>query len=168
MKGLDTIARTTRRFVEACMKIGIDGVFYAVQHAQSDLLTLDEYHKFGLPFDLQILEPARPLWCNLLHLHGEHIYFELAEKYECPIVNWHDRQTSPSLAEARKRFQDVVCGGVNQNTMVFGSRSEVQAQAEEAIAQTGGRRFVLGTGCVVPVIAPHGNILAVRQSVEPE
>ena len=24
----------------------------------------------------------------------------------------------------------------------------------------------LGTGCVVPVIAPHGNILAARQSVE--
>ncbi len=42
------------------------------------------------------------------------------------------------------------------------------AQAKEAIAQTGGRRFVLGTGCVVPVIAPHGNILAVRQSVEPK
>lgn len=168
MKGLDTIARTARRFVEACTKVGIDGVFYAVQHAQSDLLTLDEYHKFSLPLDLTILEPARPLWCNLLHLHGEHIYFELAEKYECPIVNWHDRQTSPSLAEAQKKFQGVACGGVNQDTMVFGTRSEVQAQAEEAIAQTGGRRFVLGTGCVVPVIAPHGNILAVRQSVEPE
>lgn len=166
MKGLDTIAKTTRRFVEACMKIGIDGVFYAVQHAQSDLLTLDEYLKFSLPLDLTILEPARSLWCNLLHLHGEHIYFELAEKYECPILNWHDRQTSPSLAEARKKFRGVVCGGVNQNTMVFGSRSEVQAQAKDAIAQTSGRRFVLGTGCVVPVIAPHGNILAVRQSVE--
>ena len=36
----------------------------------------------------------------------------------------------------------------------------------DAIRQTGGRRLLLGTGCVVPVIAPHGNILAARQSVE--
>ena len=37
-------------------------------------------------------------------------------------------------------------------------------EAADAIAQTGGRRFILGTGCVVPVIAPHGNILATRQN----
>jgi uroporphyrinogen decarboxylase len=166
MKGLVTIAKTTRRFVEACMKIGIDGVFYAVQHAQSDLLTLDEYYKFSLPLDLSILEPARSLWCNLLHLHGEHIYFDLAEKFDLPIVNWHDRQASPSLAEAKKKFGRVVCGGIDQNSMVFGNRLAVWTQAEAAFQQTGGRRFILGAGCVVPVIAPHGNLLAVRQSVE--
>src|SRR6185503_20151463 len=32
MKGLTTIAETTRRFVEACLATGIDGVFYAIQH----------------------------------------------------------------------------------------------------------------------------------------
>jgi hypothetical protein len=26
--------------------------------------------------------------------------------------------------------------------------------------------LLLGTGCVVPIIAPHGNILTTRQSVE--
>jgi uroporphyrinogen decarboxylase len=60
----------------------------------------------------------------------------------------------------------VVCGGINQKTIVLGDRSEVQKEAADAIAQTGGRRFILGTGCVVPVIAPHGNIMASRQIVE--
>jgi uroporphyrinogen decarboxylase len=166
MKGLTTIAKTTRRFVEASMKIGIDGIFYAVQHAQSDLLTLDEYYKFSLPLDLSILEPARSLWCNVLHMHGEHIYFDLAEKFDLPIVNWHDRQGSPSLAEGKKKFAGVVCGGIHQNSMVFGNRLDVRAQAEDAIQQTGGQRFILSTGCVVPIMAPHGNILAARQSVE--
>jgi len=166
MKGLTTIAKTTRRFVEASMKIGIDGIFYAVQHAQSDLLTLDEYYKFSLPLDLSILEPARSLWCNVLHMHGEHIYFDLAKKFDLPIVNWHDRQGSPSLAEGKKKFAGVVCGGIHQNSMVFGNRLDVRAQAEDAIQQTGGQRFILSTGCVVPIMAPHGNILAARQSVE--
>ena len=166
LHGLETIAATTRRFVEACMNIGIDGVFYAVQHAQAGILILEEYEKFGIPFDLHILEPVMSLWCNILHLHGSHIYFKLAEQYPCQIVNWHDRETGPSLAEGMNNYRGVVCGGINQKTIVFGDRSEVQKEAADAIAQTNGRRFILGTGCVVPIIAPHGNIMAARQIVE--
>ncbi|MFT3895700.1 MAG: uroporphyrinogen decarboxylase family protein [Anaerolineales bacterium] len=55
MKGLATIAETTRRFVEACLDTGIDGVFYAIQHAQASLLTLEEYKTFGVPFDQKII-----------------------------------------------------------------------------------------------------------------
>ena len=43
MKGLDTIAKTTSKFIEAAREIGIDGIFYAIQHAQADLLELNEY-----------------------------------------------------------------------------------------------------------------------------
>ncbi len=95
LKGLATIAQTTRQFVEACLETGIDGVFFANQHAQSGLLNLEEYIKFGLPNDLYILEPTHELWCNMLHLHGSSIYFELARKMPCQIVNWHDRETGP-------------------------------------------------------------------------
>src|ERR1044071_3117162 len=56
MKGLETIAETTRRFVESCLDTGIDGVFYAIQHAQASLLTLDEYESFCLPYDQKALE----------------------------------------------------------------------------------------------------------------
>jgi uroporphyrinogen decarboxylase len=98
MKGLTTIAETTRHFVEACLATGIDGVFYAIQHAQASLLTLEEYQKFGLPYDLKGLEPAGELWCNLLHLHGHDVYFSLVDSLKFPIVNWHDRETFPSLA----------------------------------------------------------------------
>ena len=59
MKGLETIAETTRRFVEACLDTGIDGVFYAIQHAQASLLTLDEYKTFGLPYDQKTLNLLR-------------------------------------------------------------------------------------------------------------
>jgi uroporphyrinogen decarboxylase len=178
MKGLQTIAETTRRFVEAAMRTGIDGVFYAVQHAQAGLLTREEYRAFGLPNDIRTLEPARELWCNVLHLHGRDIYFELVPSFNALfrsplIVNWHDRETYPSLAEAQTseilktlEVPPVFCGGISQNTIVYGDNQQVRQEAANALEQTNRHRFMLGTGCVVPVIAPHGNILAARKSVE--
>ena len=175
MKGLHTIAETTRRFVEAAMETGIDGIFYAVQHALAGLLTLEEYKVFGLPLDMETAQPASSLWCNLLHLHGLNIYFDLVPHFSSlfPIINWHDRETYPSLAEARtsevlrtSEVPPVFCGGISQKTIVFGEASEVRKEAADAIRQTTGRRLLLGTGCVVPIIASHGNILAARQSVD--
>jgi len=166
MKGLNTIAETTRRFVEACLGTGIDGIFYAIQHAQAGLLTLQEYQTFGLPHDQKALEPSQELWCNLLHLHGHDIYFSLLSSFHFPIVNWHDRETYPSLSEAQGLFNGVMCGGMRQDTLVYGNQTEVQKEAADALQQTNGKRFILGTGCVVPVIASYGNILAARESVE--
>jgi uroporphyrinogen decarboxylase len=165
MKGLAVIAETTGRFVEACLEAGIDGVFYAVQHAQASLLSLEEYQAFGLPNDLKALEAAQGLWCNLLHLHGRDVYFSLLSSLRFPIVNWHDRETPPSLAEAQERFAGVVCGGMRQDTLVYESQAEVRKEALDALQQTHGKRFLLGTGCVVPVIAPHGNLLTARETV---
>jgi uroporphyrinogen decarboxylase len=164
MKGLATIAETTRRFVEACLDTGIDGVFYAIQHAQASLLSLEEYKIFGLPYDQKSLEPAQGLWCNLLHLHGHDVYFSLLDSLKFQIVNWHDRETYPTLAEAQKLFPGVLCGGMRQDTLVYENQSEVQKEAADAIQQTNGKRFMLGTGCVVPVIASHGNIRTAREA----
>lgn len=166
LKGLATIAETTRRFVEACLDTGIDGVFYAIQHAQASLLTLAEYQTLGLPHDQKVLEPAQELWCNLLHLHGHDVYFSLLSSLHFPIVNWHDRETFPSLSQAQELFSGVTCGGMRQDTLVYGNPAEVRREAADAIGQTNGKRFILGTGCVVPVIASHGNILVARKSVE--
>ncbi len=142
---------------------GIDGVFYAIQHAQASLLTLDEYKTFGLPYDQKTLEPAQELWCNLLHLHGHDVYFSILDSLKFPIVNWHDRETYPSLTEAQTLFDGVMCGGMRQDTLVYESQAEVKKEAADALQQTKGKRFILGTGCVVPVIASHGNILAAQR-----
>lgn len=162
LRGLETIARTTRKFVAAALETGIDGIFYAIQHAQASLLTLEEYKTFGLPFDQQVLEPANSSWLNVLHLHGHEIHFSLLASLFFPVVNWHDRETPPSLAKARSDFKGVVCGGLGQDTLVYGNPALVQNEASDAIRQTHGRNLILSTGCVVPVIAPHGNILAAR------
>jgi uroporphyrinogen decarboxylase len=166
MKGLKTITETTRLFIEAAHATGIDGIFYAIQHAQGQFLSLEEYRSFGLIFDRETIEPAQDLWCNMLHLHGQQVHFELAAELPFQIVNWHDRETPPSLSEARQHFKGVACGGMRQGTLVYRDVEEVRKEAADAIQQTGGRSFLLGTGCVVPVIASHGNLMAARNSVE--
>jgi uroporphyrinogen decarboxylase len=166
MKGLKIIAETTRLFIEASLAIGIDGIFYAVQHAQAQYLSYEEYKTLGLTFDRETIEPAESLWCNMLHLHGENVHFELVRDLPFQIVNWHDRESYPTLTEAQSLFKGVMCGGMRQDTLVYRDKAEVQQEAADALKQTGGKRFLLGTGCVVPIIAAHGNILAARKSVE--
>jgi uroporphyrinogen decarboxylase len=166
MNGIKTIAETTRLFIEAAYSTGIDGIFYAIQHAQEQFLSLEEYRAFGLIFDQATIEPAQGLWCNMLHLHGQQVHFELATQLPFQIVNWHDRETPPSLSESRQHFKGVACGGMRQGTLVYRDADEVRKEAADAIQQTSGKNFLLGTGCVVPVIASHGNLLAARTSVE--
>jgi uroporphyrinogen decarboxylase len=167
--GLKTIAESTRRFIEACRPTGIAGVFFAVQHAQYGLFSEAEYAEFGRAYDLPILEATQGLWLNMLHLHGEEIMFHRFVDYPVQIINWHDRDTFPSLAEARSRFSGVLCGGLQrQATMVLGTPDQVLAEARDAIRATGGQRFILGTGCVLPIHAPNANIRAARRSVERE
>jgi len=165
--GLQVIAETTLRFIEEIKKIGVDGIFYAVQHAQYGLLSEAEYLQFGKPFDLEILEQTTSFWLNMLHIHGEDIMFHLFQDYPVQIVNWHDRETYPNLRDAQQLFNGVLCGGLSrENTMVFGKPEDIFKEAREAIEVTEGKQFILGTGCVVPVITPLGNIRAARESVE--
>jgi uroporphyrinogen decarboxylase len=166
MKGLDTISKTTAKFIESVCEIGVDGIFYAVQHAQASLLSIDEYTKFGLTYDQQTLIPSKDLWCNVLHLHGRDVYFSLLRLLNFQIVNWHDRETHPALSEARSLFKGVLCGGLRQDTLVLEDQAKVKEEAEDAIRQTKGKRFILGTGCVVPITASHGNLMTARKCVE--
>ncbi len=167
MQGLETISRTTQKYVQAVLETGVDGIFYAVQHAQATLLTLEEFQRFSRASDLAILEQANDRWCNLLHLHGENVYFEQVADYPgIQIINWHDQETPPSLMEARQKYEGVLCGGLSRETLVFKTPGEIRAEAREALKQTRGQRFILSTGCVVPIIAPHGNWLAARRAIE--
>lgn len=166
-EGLRIIAGSTLRYIEALKQTGIAGIFYAVQHAQYGLLSPQEYVEFGRKYDDIVLEPARDFWLNLLHLHGQDIFFDPFVDYPVAVINWHDQDTPPSLDVAKTRFKGVVCGGLKrESTMVLGTPQSVMAEARLAIEATGGKRFILGTGCVAPTIAPHANLMAARCSVD--
>ncbi len=166
LAGLDVIAETTGRYVAAARETGIAGIYYAVQHARHTHLTPAEYARFGRPGDLQVLAEARDLWLNLMHVHGASAYLAPLADYPVQLINWHDREDSPSLAQGLDLFPGAVCGGVSRWTAHEESPEAALAEAADAWRQSGGRRWVLGTGCVTMVTTPTRNLRALRAFVD--
>jgi uroporphyrinogen decarboxylase len=163
--GLETIAENVRRFVDAACHLEISGIFYAVQHANYQLLSVDEYQKFGCFYDLDILKHVSEMWLNMLHLHGENVMFNLFSDYPVQVINWHDRETYPSIAESQSLFPGVVCGGLQRiKTMELGTPEHVFAEGRDAIQAAHNKKFILGTGCVLPITTPRANIMAAIKS----
>jgi uroporphyrinogen decarboxylase len=165
--GLEAITESCVRFAEAAQDTGVAGVFLALQHATYDLLSDAEYREFGRPYDLRILEAAQGLWFNVVHLHGEHVMFDLAAGYPAQVINWHDRETPPSLADALTCLPGALLGGLHRTeTMLCGTPDAVRAEIRLALDATHGRRLIIGTGCVMWITTPVGNIRAAREAVE--
>jgi uroporphyrinogen decarboxylase len=164
---LKTITATTIQFIQACVQLEIDGVFYAVQHGSYSILSPDEFDIFQKPYDLQILSETKIFWLNMVHIHGENIMFEKFIDYPVGILNWHDRHSKTSLAEGLSQFKGIACGGLRRyETLVLGDPASIMSESRDALDSVGGQRLILGTGCVLPITAPHGNILAAKYSVD--
>ena len=163
--GLRVITDVTIEFSLAALKMGAHGLFFATQLATTDVLTIPEYERFGVAFDLTVLHAVKnKTRLNMLHLHGENVMFDLLSAYPAELINWHDRLTAPTLATGAGRFKGAVVGGIEERSLlVSGSEAEVRAQVRDAIVQTAGRRLVVGPGCVAAVAAPERNIRAVLE-----
>lgn len=165
MHALEVITRVYQSFVEAVIDAGCAGIFLAVQPASYRILSEDEYRRFGEPFDRRLLAVAERGWFNVLHIHGDDVMWDLLATYPVQAINWHDRQTPPTLAEARSRFSGALVGGLRQwETLLKGTPEEVQAEVEDAYRQVDGRGLIVGAGCVIPVTTPWGNIRAVLEA----
>ncbi len=166
--GLRVIAQVTASFALACLESGADAIYFATQYASQDLLSEAEYREFGVPYDRIVLDAVTgKADFVLLHAHGKRPMFDLLAQYPVQIINWHDRLEPPSLSGGQRGFAGAVAGGIDEWAALQTTPDQVSAQAREAISQTGGRRFILAAGCVIPIDTPEANIRAVRQAVEP-
>lgn len=166
--GLEIITENTLRYIDTIQSTGIAGIYYAVQHATYTDMSEAEYRAFGRPYDLRILESLpESWWFNMAHIHAANPMFDLIADYPVQALNWHDRESRPTLAEGKSWIKGAVSGGLGAWDFVHnGTPEQVREQARDAIAQTDGRRFILATGCVIMTTTPVSNIRAVRQIVE--
>ncbi len=164
--GLEVMTESILRFIDAARGTGIDGIYYAVQHAAYPLLSRDEFAAFGRPYDLRVLESAADLWCNIVHLHGKSMMFDMVADYPMAFLNWHDRDTDINLAEGLSGTAAAANGGVSQWTIHQEGPQGTLAEVADARARTHDRRLLLGTGCVIMTTTPLRNIRALRESVE--
>jgi uroporphyrinogen-III decarboxylase len=93
---------------------------------------------------------------RILLLEGEHLFFELADRYPVQAVCWETWRSDPSLAGASRQVQCALMGGINPTTFVSGSVNDIRGQIADAVAQTGGWRFMLSpSGSLSPDARPE-------------
>lgn len=162
-QALQAFAETTIHFCKANIEAGVAGFFFASQCSSYDCCTEEEYEAFGSRYDLQILKAIQAgTWFNVVHIHGDHTMFEKMAAYPVNCVNWHDRWSAPSLAEARKLTDKCLLGGLNERWFAEASAQEIPAHLKEAVDSAGRRGLMLGPGCVAKLNTPPINFYAAR------
>lgn len=166
-RGLKIIAETTAHFAQACIDAGAHGVLFVAQ-CNFDMYSEDEYQKFGEPYDRLILETIKShAEITLLLAQGKRIMFDRIVHYPIDALNWHDRTSGPSLQEASERFPGLLMGGIDEkDTLRNGPPKMIEAEIQDAIAQTGGRRLLVGPGGAPLIATPSEHFHAAQQAVE--
>lgn len=169
LPALERVAEALVDFIRRSVEAGAAGIFYAISgFATPDAMPVAAYEELLLPLDLRVLEtlPAQA-WFNVLHLCGARVTMELGGSLPVQAVSYsvHDRG-NPPLAEARRRTQKAVMGGLEQRrVLVAGPPEAVRAQVREAVAATGGRGLLVAPGCSVPPRARDVNLRAVVEAL---
>ncbi|MDQ4099673.1 MAG: uroporphyrinogen decarboxylase [Chloroflexota bacterium] len=151
-EALAILAANLRAHIGDVISAGADGVFLALQGCSTDFMSEAEYREFGRPYDLLALGGAVDGWLNILHIHGDrNLMFDAMLDYPVSVLSWSDRLAGPTLREARAVSSKCLMGGWHEfGPLSNGPEDAIRAEAEDAIRQTGGRKFILANGCSVP------------------
>ncbi len=167
-RGLEVITETSVSYVKELIKFGIDGVFFATQLANYDKMNVEEYEKFGKPYDLEIINAFKNnTWFNILHMHGNAPMFDILEKYPVQALNWHDRLVDISLKEGRKKTDKLLIGGVDEYKILNeANEEELLEHFNNAFDQVEDKRLILGPGCCVPLYVNENRFDLANKVVE--
>ncbi|BAS26583.1 uroporphyrinogen decarboxylase family protein [Limnochorda pilosa] len=165
-QGLAALAESLARYVGALLEEGIDGIFFATRGASTAELTGDDFERLVRPYDLQVLEAARPARLNVLHVHGTELDIHRVLDYPAHVVNWSHHHTPPTLAEARSLTDRCLMGGIDEQAIGSLTPPEVARQVRAALEEAGRERFIVGPGCAVPTETPPDRLLAAREAAD--
>lgn len=154
---LATIAENLATHIRDIIDAGADGVFFSIQGCSREIMSDQQYREFGRPYDLMALRGGSSGWLNVLHIHGSRdLLFDQVLDYPVQVLSWSDRIAGPSLREARVMTSKCLMGGWNEfGALSQGPEEQILAEAKDALAQTGGRKFILANGCSVPDETDH-------------
>ena len=149
-RGLAAIGATLSEFARNCVAAGIDGIFYATTMATQPLMTPAECRRFQRPHDLAILEPVAAAPFNIMHVCGDYTRFDEFVDYPVSVFSWATTPGNPALAQVRERTGRAVLGGLPGKPQIGGMQPDALVErARASIAETGGRKHLLGPDCSI-------------------
>jgi len=166
---LEVITETTARYAAEALAAGADGLFFATQAASAETVSEAVSTTWDLPYARRVLERLRDACAlTMLHLHGRAIFWDAWTALPVHVVNWHDRLTTPSVAEASRHFAGGLAAGLGESqTLLDGPPAAAAAEARDAIRQVDARGLIVTPGCVLPLAVPDAHLRAAVDAVRP-
>ncbi|MGB9682860.1 MAG: uroporphyrinogen decarboxylase family protein [bacterium] len=164
--GLEMIARSMANFIKSGEKIGLSGVYMAIQGANRDIMDEATYREHFLPYDMIIWESARLYPFNILHLHGNNLIFNIINTFNPNTVTWSNRLTLPTLAEARRVYSGCIAAGLNEEDIIRYTPGDVKKEVLKSIVEAGANKLIIAPGCAVPTETSKENLSAIKEILE--
>lgn len=163
---LQAIAKSEANHARLALEAGAAGIFLAIANADPSVLSREEYLKFSAPFDRMVLEAVGSAPLNILHIHGPKVYLDVFYRgWAASVLNYSTVTTGISLAEARRHYEGVLAGGIDEIRYRSLSVEQLRTQAQQA-RQQAGAKFLLTPGCSVPNEATPEELRRLRKAVE--
>lgn len=167
---LDGLSDAICAHIDDLKAIGVTGYFHATNAAtpfgKPRGMNDDIYALYVRPYDLKILRAAQGM-IRVLHAHGSGIELSRLQSYPFEVVHISDRdRDNPSLGELLEWTNACVMGGIDESSFSSDSRAKIAAQMDDAMKQTGGRRFILAPGCVIPSSSSGASLQFMRYYFE--
>lgn len=166
--GLRMITETLISYAIACMEQGASGLFYTTSGwASEGWLTMDQYREFGEQYDLEFLDAIKSRSkMTVLHNGGEHIYFDTLGSYPVHAVSWDTfAPGNPNLLEGKKRLGKAAMAGLNPQTLVSGSPSQIEDEVGQTLQEVGTEHVLLAPGGALPPDVPIQNLEGLRRAL---
>jgi uroporphyrinogen decarboxylase len=166
LAAMDAIATSLANYAKEAVARGAAGIFLSVGAATDDVMTNDEYLRWGRPFDLKVLEAVRGATFNVLHIHGKRIHFDPLLDYPASAINWSHFATAPSLKDGKSQTQKAVMGGIDEAAASYMSPPAMRAQVLDSLREVGTKGVIVTPGCSVPTDTPERTLQAIKDAVE--
>ena len=155
---LEAVTETVICYMRALAAEGVDGVFYSTWAAATEAAptgySKEVFEDLVRPFDIAILAETKGV-VRMLHACKNHLDLDRVADFPHEVLSWATNDpTCPTLSEMRSRSDKCLMGGINQARVIDQAAPEIRHDIEMALAETGGKKFILAPGCTFGSNAP--------------
>jgi uroporphyrinogen decarboxylase len=148
-------------FGKACFDAGADLIHCGDSLASCNVISPKTYKRYAWPYQKQVFDAwrAHGITGGLLHICGNSS--KVLDLYRDTGANLIELDSAVDLADAWRHLEGAatIVGNVDTVTeLLQATPEETEAAARRCIKETGGRNFILGSGCITPRNTPVENV----------